>query len=555
VILIAGVEGESAKYTALDPDTGTVCWTKDVELPYAMAALPSKGKLLFLSRDTSRGVLESVDVRSGVVTSRHAFPEGTFDEERQPCLVVSSDELFVLGKQIHRMSLSEDKPLWSVRDEILDGTGVRASLMGDRISLSSSTGVAVLALADGKAIWRSAAEGGALQLATHFGNVVYSVVSHSASKKTFVKIRAMNCASGKTLWVHASPLELTSHLAVEDGRLFFTRADSLIALNCSSGKLVSLYKFPKAFLDAAPSSAEGMGLPDIIQFTDTVVYVAREMAGIMAFSRKKGKLLWSHQHRRDKDGTYVYSMSSRLTAPLGFGDLGAWYPPPARAIKASPPADVVRSKNVLLEISQRNYEHAKARRDTVMRSPYAKTSDRQAAHRDVGLAAQSGKVSASMDMSFRRAEASVQLSQSTATAITDFMQGFGQYAAKMTEGALSHRRQLELNGVVRMHQNCFQGRYYVRPFKASDRGVTLVDLKTGKRCDFIYSPACLLHHRMGIETAHFAIDPEGKFLIAMGFSLRADQYQEWRKKQYKLPKASLLAYDIDRLKFLSAGTQ
>jgi predicted RNase H-related nuclease YkuK (DUF458 family) len=116
------------------------------------------------------------------------------------------------------------------------------------------------------------------------------------------------------------------------------------------------------------------------------------------------------------------------------------------------------------------------------------------------------------------------------------------------QGVIS-RKYLELQSYMTLAQSSFQGKYFIWPFKDECRGLTMVDLDSGKRFDLRFSPEILPIKIFGIDLAKFTLSPDRRSLVMVGIGMDSSKYKKQTKWKFSLPKPSVLSYDISTFDF------
>jgi hypothetical protein len=89
------------------------------------------------------------------------------------------------------------------------------------------------------------------------------------------------------------------------------------------------------------------------------------------------------------------------------------------------------------------------------------------------------------------------------------------------------------------------------PFRNNDVvGFSVVDLETGKRADVTYAPSVAIYFSAGVDMPQFVVSPDARQLITIGLGLDSKRYESQVKWQHRIPKMSLLSYDLTALPFV-----
>jgi len=116
---------------------------------------------------------------------------------------------------------------------------------------------------------------------------------------------------------------------------------------------------------------------------------------------------------------------------------------------------------------------------------------------------------------------------------------------------LAQRFGLLADAVMRRSTHAIQGRYFLDPFiaKGVGRGLTVVDLDSGLRSDFLYSPLVAPLLDYSVDLLAFTLDPSQTRLLAVGVGFVPERHQPLEKWGFRLPRPSLFAFDMTKLHF------
>jgi outer membrane protein assembly factor BamB len=545
LIILLGRNEKELGLTAFDPSTGKIIWAHEVKAPYSFSFTEGFDKVSILS---SNEKVELIDLKTGSILWSSNLSADFFKKDTEADLFISDDAIFVAGAKLVKLSIGTGQKVWTVAHALLETEGREIKYTKDRILLSGKDSNSLINPHNGSVAWESQLKSGGIKLTAVFGEMIFRVIGEkreeNISKDYSDIIQAINLKTGKILWTSKTGGIVVSPLALEKKALLFTTDSSAVGLDISNGKRIFKTSFSEEMAAGSPSKSEYVGQPDILYFRSGNLYISREKSGLVALSLPNGKLIWAQENYHTVNKDIFYSADSRykiMLADMAFHNYGKDSRPPSVGAYSF----VSASPNYTLRIQQHNLEDMKTKADAALKRKDASQLERKSAIESKKMAADLGYAQLQMQSFSSQIEtardifnAAVALNIGLAKALRD----------TAIQGLLS-REIMQLNNCLLMRNKRFQGRYYIRPFYAEGRGITIIDLDNGKRSDFFFSPAMQVLLMYGVDMQTFALDPTEKRLIAVGIGLNSDKYEEYVKWKWRMPRPSLLAFNMSNLEF------
>jgi len=531
-VVLLGSNATSMVVTGLDPASGAHLWGATFGSPLAHVLATNLGRVFVLASDGARSRVVALDLKTGSKVWTRELPAGVVTELRRPILQADDESVYVVGGKLLR--LAHDGAIhWSADVAELAGReGTAAPVPGGAL-VWSGTSIALLEKASGHARWRHTVTRGGIKLATFRDESVFQVVSGGGADR----IESIDPRSGNLQWTRELGGAVVSQLAVEQGMLLFSLGRDVVGLQARSGAPVFRNRLPLSFFASSPARYDPSGQPDLIATRNGRLFVSRESAGVIAYALPRGKELWRQDIYLSTPTAYPFSLPSRvqrMKMTLLLNNIQN------ASAAGGTPYLFAGVPNVNMQYSQWRYDNLESVRQSALA-----TGDSQRADFAAGLQGAELRMQAfdqQMALSQQILASSVALSGAIRTALKE----------AALEGAMS-KIGMEIDNTTRLHYAAFQGRYYVRPFldplKDKMQGVTLVDLDSGRRSDVVLSPFIEAVSQFGVEMPQVTLDPAGERLITVGVGLRPERYQPYVAWKVRLPRPSVLAYDIAALPF------
>ena len=559
VILVAGRTPGTVLYTALDPKSGQCVWERQLKAPGSYALSPDLRRIFFLVQKDGAGEVSAVDIRSGEVNWQKDLPEGSCHKDYPAQLVLGDTALFTVGRTLQKIAFEDGRLLGSLECALLTSDEPEARVVSSGLLIWSARAMALVDQETCALRWTKNVSQ-RIELVSAGEEQSYCVLTPpSPDGNARDVIAAINTGTGREIWRHDLSGRLASPLSLRQGHLFHTLDDALIAFDSATGKELIHKRLPEEFIAVPPSSEPAWNQPDIIRFEGIRLHVSRENAGIATFSLPDAELKALQVIPRVAEYPYTYGVNERWEF------LRQKIFPMLKKVKISATPDKTTPAGTVGDADKplSRYFLVAEQRDYDMSSQYlrqwqlntmnpnATPASRAEARRRMDIAEERGQSFLESEIAMQRSQAQTFFYAATLSAVGDMGMAFVEAAQRQAEFALVQRKQMELKASLRSRRASFQGKYHARPFATSDYGVALVDLTTGKRCDFMFAPYCATFFSYAVELPVFAISPDGNRLITAGIGLRTDRYEPHVKWQWRLPRSSLLAYDLRKLKFTS----
>jgi outer membrane protein assembly factor BamB len=542
LILLVGRDDSATQFVAFDPESGEQKWTYRVEAPDHFAVSEGLDRIVSISAGGKGRSVRVIDVKDGRQLWERSLPETSVTDTHQDILIVKDGAAFVIGSEIVKLDIRDGSSLWTSRHPVLRAGDLSVHHSSLGLLAYSADGMALINPDDGSILWDLAETKMAVRFAAVLDDRLYRVIAAKAGQQNgdMDSVQALNPRTGRVLWSRSIKGRIVSPLYEHKGVITFTTDSAIYGIVAKSGKQRFRNPFAKQFRLGGPSSAKMLKRPDRILFRKEKFYLIREMAGIRAYAFPSGAKLWEQLNFDHKELIYSadwrYSALSRnLKSNLSQQNTEVAPSPGVRS----------ESQSLFIRSAQRRYESEQQRTAAVLSNSYATRSDRASAQQSRVMNAQLMAANRQVDMAMSQMQAAGDLFNSVVG-----LQGAIQKAIETAaiEGVIS-RKQLELKKVMGLQNSCIQAKYYLWPFFFHGRGVTLVDLDSGKRHDLIFSPQLLPLDVYGIDLPTFRIAPDGETLLMSGVGMDSKKYEEYVKWKYRMPKPSILAYDLSAFSF------
>lgn len=555
LIVIAGANASATSLIAIDAASGARRWQQDFRTT-ASYTVPTEGNhIVVASRESGTVRVTAYALDSGATAwSRDVrAPRG----EGAPRLFSDEQHVYLVGAQLLRLRASDGAEAWSADVPELDERGAGLATYPQGLLVWSARSMVLLDRGAGKARWRGTVRQGGIKMVGAYESQLYRVVTPDVSDlvnsaAASDSIEALDFATGALRWSRNLEGTVVSSLAVDAQRVALAVEDAVWTLRSRDGQIEHRQRLPAVFAEGSPTEFDPPGQPDIVELRERTLLLSRESAGLLALSLADGRLAWAQNN-----GPFPYSQPLRFDMlGAGLAKVGVARPPAGWA-----PAYSAARPNAQLQANQRrveNYELAarqsSERARVVGSQPGARLDVTKRAEIKGELA------SARMSREAALAETRSQIRNERSQASLDLAASFVGLASAVesslksaAEGGLISRLQLELASAGALQNALFQDRYHVRPFREhvsrKARGVTLVEVETGKRNDLVFSPTVDAVIDYGVDLPYVAISPDGERMVVVGVGLRSERYETYVKGKISLPRPSLMAYDLSSLRY------
>ncbi len=533
IILLLGSSQEKAYYMAIDPETGQLLWDREVRTPQAYATDKANNRLLVLAQQSEKWTLAALDFSSGLPVWENPLGQSSEVNEVDPWVFTSGNSAILYTGRISSISTQSGEQRWCKQPPVDARPSVLSTENG--IALWSGCDLCLIDYSTGNVIW------GPKKLA---GDIRFISSGLSKDKPCLFAVHLkeyysdyitmIDAVDGDIEWSYGADPVL-SQLFLEDGSLYFTSANEIIALDSKTGKRRFNTKIPEDLfwkLDMPP---------DLVTSFGNKIIICREPTGIAAYDRNSGKELFHHSLGWPMLDYRYQSRISLLRSRIG-QDMS----------EETLDEGLDRlSKAKFIAMGERIDKNAKdlgvidavafSRQQQVLHDRYVQQIDRAFAGNPRAQA-----TLLSVENSMASMQASIQL----CAALTAFGTGLVEslMGAKAEEG-LVRRTHLEVVNSLSQHLNSIQGKYYVRPFSKWGRGVTVVDLESGRRADFRFGTIHFGLNKYGLKLSSFAIDPSSNSLLTVGIGMDVARWERYVKWGFGMPYPFVLCYDLDKMRF------
>ncbi|MFC1533218.1 PQQ-binding-like beta-propeller repeat protein [Thermodesulfobacteriota bacterium] len=542
VILLMAKDSKKTIFQAYASEQGKKKWSLKVTSPDQFVLPSSLDRMYSLVQDKTGKkdrILQAVDLTTGKAIWKQTLPASLFSVGNSEILFIGENDLYAGGKQISRIDGKTGNIVWKKSVSTLNAEDRQVNFTPLGIMVYNSGENALLNNKDGSVLWNTTSNREIIQFVTVLDTYIFRVVSGEKLSSGY-NVQALHQKTGKVLWSAPVKKSIMSPLILENNSLIFTTDDEIIALRVIDGKQLFRKPLSEHFISKRPSLQKFIKQPDTIHYRSGTVYIAREMAGITAFVLPSGRKLWEQSVFNLADNTYsadrLYGVMAR-DLPMNDQPVSSGFSP-GQSSASNAPSPFIRS-------AQRRYESEKQRNASILRKSGLTKAESQAAHQSNAMNARLMAANQRVDMAMGQMQAAGDLFSAVVG-----LQGAIKKAMEIAtiQGVIS-RKYLELQSYMTLAQSGFQGKYFIWPFKDEGRGVTMVDLASGKRFDIRYSPGILPLEIFGIDLAKFALSPDRKSLVMVGIGMDSSKYKKQSKWNFTLPKPSVLSYDISTFHF------
>ncbi len=588
VILLVATEAKRAVYTALDPETGKTRWEQAFRAPYSAVPSPDGEHLVVTSGGWVTRKLSAVSIGNGSVLWERSLDPDVLSKDRPPLLTPAGSILVVAGKSVLGLEPRTGEDLWSVPSPLSGEDAVSAAAWGDGILVAGKSRVAHLDAATGAVRWSRGFEGATVRTALPSdGAALVGTRATASDERAPVRdaLSALGAGDGGILW-RKDEEEIRSPLLLSGSRVSYTTESAVLCRDVSSGDTVFRTEVGGKFGRWGRSEGFRWLLPDLLEMRGDAIVVARETFGVLKVSIATGKVLFAHETDREKTSRYGFDarasdlfgaywsgqmntldaaeerfravMSGLLEgagaaaqAIAGTSAVVARAQAPAAGLGPGTTGPSPGDEQTRREIAA--YDRAIAREidagRTLADPKYqALAAGRGLARESLGQASQA-RIAV---LGAEKAQVSVLASMDSMMATIEFctsVMSFLDGLSSSIREAAGLRKYVDLRHSVELHRSSIQQRFYTRPFEQREaRGTTVVDLITGERTDFLFSVQDDFFVReIGVDLPRAAEAPGGTRIVTRGIALDPAAYETYKVGLFKLPRPSLLAFDVETL--------
>jgi len=547
VIVLAGWGEGQVQLHGYQTSNGASLWEHVVDSPFRV--VNDGGTLLITGFKNNAWSVTALNITDGSVRWRKGVNSRTPGD--QPVnLVVEDGAVLLVSNEVTALSLSDGKTKWSTSFNGQRFTPLELYRQHDGYLVVGMEGLARLDASSGGLSWLYRTTGMPIRMASLAGGRIFllrgngPLLKSSAGKENESSIESVELRNGKRIWQVPLSSRPTSAMLHLGQHLIFSTRNQLIALDAASGKSLFRRTFSSEMSAASPTEALYHGQPDLLEPHGGNIIVARELYGVAAFSLKDGMRIWEQPHYlvpQANPYTINWQVDAFEQTLKQYGFI------PAKTVPSKAAANVRQERNesLILQSMQRRANNAIARANRTLADKSTTRLGAKVAQTSKITAIESNIIAERMAQN----QAAIQATFDLMWAAFDLADAAGEALKQRAYQGLFERLAMKMNASLAARANAFQGNFYVWPFQERGRGLTLIDLTTGKRNDLIFSPMVPPLTELGVDLPTYAIDPGGSRLVTFGVPLDEKHYQDYVKWKWRIPRAATLAYNLEALEF------
>ncbi len=540
-LTLMGSNGSKTIITSLTMRAGRTRWR--YRCKGQCDTIVQDGQVYIVSRKHRR--IRRLDLTSGAVRWSKGLPAGVIKGRRTLAIMLSGKLVLVTGVGVAAYSQGDGALKWRLANSpILAGKRSAVLPSTDGILLWNAGRTALVESATGKVRWEQTATQPIKNVMGANGRV-YRVLTTGRPGAT-EQLESLDATQGQRLWSVDLKGTVVSPLRATHGLVVCSLDKQVLGLQAQSGVEAFRSAIPPLIAGHTPSNAKFLGLPDFLHLRSNTLYLARADGGIVAYELPTGKLLWAQANYNADKQRQDYSADNYIGALRAAGNQPVSRPKRGGYLPLHKPGP-----NTFLVAAQASHAYIMQRTAAVLANKRATRLDRKSALGTRMLSIQATMAKMRISSAMGRLQAGASAGLAIAGAIASVGEAVRRVIRVKQQQNFRQRLMLQLEAVVRMHRSSLRGKYYLRPFmeRGGARGLTLVDLSTGKRSDLIFSPgvAALVVFAMDLNT--YAMDPGRNWLVLFGVGMDPRRYQAIRIWSSEFPRPSLMAFSLRSLKF------
>jgi len=548
-IILGGWGEERVRLLGYQPSNGAKLWEQEIDAPFRVV---TDGETLLATgfKDNTWNVT-AFNVRDGSIRWRQTVASG--ESADQPVnMLVDNGSLLLVSREVTALTMADGKIKWHAGFGGEKLTALDLNRRADGYLLVGMEGLVRINASNGAVTWLYHATQPPIRMASVAGNRAFllrgngPLLKSGAGNETGFAVESVDLNSGKLVWRSALPSRATSALLRLDNHLVFSTRNQLIALDAANGKSLFRRTYSSEMIAASPTEARYQGQPDLLEPRGGNVIVARELYGVAAFSLQSGKRIWEQPHYLiPQNNPYTVNWQADVLEQT----LKLYGFKPASTTTAVG-FQQTRNESLILQTMQRSADSTIAQANRTLRNQSTTRLGGQLAHTSKITSIESNMIAERMAQN----QEAIQATFDFMWAYMDLAEAMGKALKQRAYQALFERLAMKMNASLTARAHAFQGDYYVWPFQERGRGLTLIDLDTGKRNDLIFSPTVPPLTEYGVDLPTYAIDPAGRRLVTFGVPLNEKYLQEYVKWKWRIPRADVLDYNLATLKFARKST-
>jgi len=547
-ILLLGQDDQKAQLQAIDTNTGKKIWELRFDTPTQTLLSSDTNTLFLLDVDDTSVTVRAISCNTGKELWKTASLGKMNNKKKSSQLLYDTTNLYVVTDTLSQIDAKTGIVKWHTSPELLAGDNSGAQLEKHNIFLWHGSEIVLLDAGSGKPKWQHDSRQGQTRLITANGEQLYRVFTDKTkSELPQDVIQSIRIKDGKINWSQTIDSQLASPLIFHKNRILFSTDTSAFVLQEKSGQTILEDRFPNTFASRSPSKAALVGQADIIHLRNDNFFVARERAGVAAYSLGKSRRLWIQMHHNLP--RQEYSAEARSLVMLNSLAMhGKIKKSDIDSMQGNPFSKA--SSNSSLQATQRSIDYAKQQNNSVLRNQNSSRMQRQSALQSNIDLSNMSLANTQVQIASERLATEVQFASAILGAQDAIASGLRDTAIQ----GMVERIKMTQYAADTMRARRFQDKYYVRATYDMGRGLTIIDLDSGKRADFLIAPMIPILYGSGLDLQSIAVDEKNQRLVTVGVGMDDTQYKPYVKWKHRIPMTSVLTYDIGSLDFTDDDT-
>jgi len=516
--IVIGSWEKSLSIRALNLQTGKAIWSFKSAGDSVISVVGSR----IFCLDPKNSLLSCISLLSGKTLWKQTLRESFSGGLALPALVVSGEMVIVIGQEVEAFLALSGKSLWQLKYNF--PTEKTASVLLDKgLCLWSAKNTLVIDTVKGKTLWHQKDFNKGLKGLYYADGLILRVLIDKGESDV---VEALKPSTGKKIWARNIGDLIVSPLVVSGKLVLFTGDKAVYGIRKANGKMAFSRAFDDRFTKNTPSAAPILGAPDMLSVREGKLVVWRDRAGVMAVALPSGKNLWAHHPLRPLPD---YNVNDATLLKFTVKNIKPKNIQSGGVIPVHKPGP-----NPFLIAAEKKHAQVMA--------------DKNSGSLDKRISGGAVMNAMEIDSAFSQAQAAVDVG----VAMIGAAQAYKKMLELKAKEGLKQRYLMQSESIFRRKNRAFQGRYFLTPFLARGvgMGLTMVNLDTGKRADFLYSPLVVPLLDFSVDLLCYSLDETQTKLLTVGLGLNTKRYETMKKWQWRLPRPFVLAFDVNQLPFL-----
>jgi hypothetical protein len=482
----------------------------------------------------------------------------------------------VLGKRIRLVSHQNGQDVWEIESSFSEQRIISAEAQEKRLLIFSNSRAEVFDPSSGRSLWTFKAGDRIIKSVLFEKDTVFFHTRLKGESDVLDAITAAHTKDGTQIWTHDAGGAIRSPLLSYNGRLYYTNECGITALKLPAGKPAFRSIVPGDFNIDHTLGMQGIYLPNLIGINDKHqetslpdlisvhgkhIVAIRETYGIAAIIPETGKIAFSHivPLTLSQDYTFAVRRGVLKDKVLQFAKLRH----EKNADKKIEKIDA--DSHYAADTFCSSFQHLASASASSPQFERLTRAEPAAGGRNVGgIVVGSREAVAIMGAQRAAIETRIVMDKMMANiqfwnSVTGTFFGAIEGAQAAMQQANLSKAQLELDHAQTLHWQSLQHGFYVRPYKLETpkggfvttyaNGVTLVDLDSGARSDFLFGVIDNDLTSHGLEFPTFAVSEDGEFIITNAIGLDSSRYEKYELGRYDMPYPFILAFSVSSLSF------